>query len=205
MTIIFQLLTLAAIVLLACISPGPDFIAVTSNALASRSRGWKVAVGIAIACTVWAALAMFGLGLLLTQIAWLYEAIRLIGAGYLIYLGGKILFGARRPYGALPVEGSRNDAGSAMRVGLMVGMTNPKSAAFFGSLFVTILPAGTAGPVQAIAVVIVSVVALAWFSLLALMFSADRVRSNYARLRRPIDALMGTLLLGLGLRLAATR
>lgn len=205
MSFVPQLLTLSAIVLLACISPGPDFIAVTSNALSSRSRGLGVAIGVAMACVVWAALAMFGLGLLLTQIAWLYEAIRLIGAGYLIYLGGKMLFNARRPYRDLSVKTSRNGGGSSVRIGLMVGMTNPKSAAFFGSLFVTILPIGVPASVQVIAVAIVGVVALAWFSLLALMFSANRVRSVYGALRRPIDAIMGTILIGLGLRLAAAR
>ena len=199
-----HLLTLAAVVLLACVSPGPDFIAVTSNALSGRARGLKVALGVGIACIVWAALAMFGLGLLLTRIAWLYEAIRLAGAGYLLYLGVRMLLAARHRTGAVEVDVARA-ADSPLRIGLMVGLTNPKSAAFFGSLFISILPAGTPDAVQIAAVAVVGVVALGWFGLLAVMFSAERVRTLYVTLRRPIDAVMGTLLLALGLRLATSR
>lgn len=207
MTYAPQLFALAGVFLLACVSPGPDFIAVTSNALVSRSRGLGVAVGTAIACSIWAALAMFGLGLLLTQIAWLYEAIRLIGAAYLIYLGVKMLLGARRPYGALQDAAATIEANSRspVRIGFTVGITNPKTAAFFGSLFVTILPADVPALVQVTAIGIVAAVAFGWFGLLAFMFSTPRVRSAYATLRRPIDALMGVILVGLGLRLATTR
>lgn len=205
MTFVPHLLALSGVFLLACVSPGPDFIAVTSNALTSRSRGLGVAIGTAIACSIWASLAMFGFGLLLTQFAWLYEAIRLIGAAYLIFLGAKMLLGARRPHSALQVATPRSTSSSPVRTGFTVGMTNPKTAAFFGSLFVTILPTDVPALIQGVAVVIVAAVALGWFGLLAILFSTPRVRAAYATLRRPIDALMGTLLVGLGLRLAASR
>lgn len=200
-----QLLTLAAVVLLACVSPGPDFIAVTSNALVSRSRGLGVAAGVAIACAIWAALAMFGLGVLLTETAWLYEAIRLFGAAYLIYLGAKMLFSACKPYAEIDITAAAGTEHVSLRTGLMVGLTNPKSAAFFGSLFVTILPVGMTAVIEWTAVAIVLAVALAWFSLVALMFSSGPVRSAYQSLRRPIDAVMGAILIGLGVRLATAR
>lgn len=200
-----QLMTLFVIVLLACISPGPDFIAVASSALSNRSRGLGVAAGTAMACTIWASLAMFGLGLILTRLAWLYDFIRLAGAGYLIYLGVKMLLSARHAYGSLQVNATRQSPRSALRTGLTVGLTNPKSAAFFGSLFITILPVGIPHIVQGEAIIIVALVAWSWFSLLAFMFSSARVRRIYTALRRPIDALMGAFLLGLGIRLAVAR
>eukprot|EP01037_Dinobryon_pediforme_P032418 gene32418-37342_t len=123
-----QLVTLAVVVLLACISPGPDFIAVTAAALASRAAGLRVALGVSIACAVWAALAMFGLGFVLTQISWGYEAIRIVGALYLIYLGSRMLYAARRPYADLPSVKASPALGSPFRRGLLVGLTNPKSA-----------------------------------------------------------------------------
>lgn len=205
MTYAPQLLALAGIFLLGCISPGPDFIAVTTNALRSRSRGLGVAIGTATACSTWAALAMFGFSFLLGQIVWLYDAVRLIGAAYLIYLGIKILFSVRRRYSALQVGTNRNETRSPVLIGFTVGMTNPKTAAFFGSLFITILPADMPVLIQGAAIGIVAVVALGWFSLLALLFSIRQIRTVYDTMRRPIDALMGTILLGLGLRLAATR
>lgn len=205
MTYLPQLLTLAAVLLLACISPGPDFIAVTSHALASRRRGLGVALGVAAACVIWASLAMFGLGMLLVRISWLYEAIRVVGALYLIYLGAKLLLSARKSYGALEVRAIENDTRFAPRIGLLVGLTNPKSAAFFGSLFVTVLPVGAPLWVQGATLVLVALIAGGWFTLVAYLFSARRVRSVYARIRRPIDAAMGAILVALGVHLAASR
>ncbi|HYG42864.1 MAG TPA: LysE family transporter, partial [Bordetella sp.] len=86
-----QLLTLSGIVLLACISPGPDFVAVTSHALNDRRSGMFVGLGIACAVVVWASLAILGFGLLIKELFWLYETIRLAGAAYLIYLGARML------------------------------------------------------------------------------------------------------------------
>nr|WP_240158433.1 LysE family transporter [Pantoea sp. Tr-811] len=191
--------------LLACVSPGPDFIAVTSNALVSRKRGMGVALGTSAGITLWAVLAIVGLGVLLNTVAWLYDAIRVVGAGYLIYMGIKMLLGARRPYGDLEISRTQNTSTPAPRVGLLVSATNPKAAAFFGSFFITVLPAQAPWWVLAAAVVVVTVVSFAWFSTLALMFSTDRVRAYYAKVRRPIDALMGAALVGLGLRLALVR
>ena len=202
MSYVPQLLTVAAVMLLACVSPGPDFIAVTSNALASRRRGLGVALGTAMGIAVWASMAVIGLGVLLTRIAWLYDAIRIAGVCYLLYLGARLLLAARRPYREMAVATTDNVITPAPRVGFMVSMTNPKAAAFFGSFFITVLPAHAPGWVLVAAVVVVTAVALAWFSTLALMFSTRRVRDFYGRMRRPIDAAMGGILVVLGLRLA---
>ena len=201
-----QLLTLAAVLLLACISPGPDFVAITSRALSSRRDGVHVAWGVTAGCVVWAALAMFGLGVVLTQLAGLYMAVRLGGAAYLVYLGGKMLWAARRPAPTLEVQAAEpQPRGGGLRRGFLVNMANPKAAVFFGSLFVTVLPAGAPAWVQGGTLLLVGVVAGAWFTALALMFSHGRVRAVYGRLRRPIDAVMGAALVGLGARLAVSR
>ncbi len=124
---------------------------------------------------------------------------------YLIYLGAKMLISARKPYVEIEVTAASGADHASLRTGLMVGLTNPKSAAFFGSLFVTILPVGMTAAVEWMAVAIVFAIALAWFSLVAVMFSLGPVRSVYQALRRPIDAVMGAILIGLGVRLATTR
>nr|WP_165441443.1 LysE family transporter [Pseudomonas syringae] len=191
--------------LLGCISPGPDFIAVTSNALVSRKRGIGVALGTSAGIAIWAILAVIGLGVLLTKISWLYDVIRVVGVCYLFYLGIKMLLSARRPYEELKITSTHNTTTPAHRVGLLVSATNPKAAAFFGSFFITVLPAQAPTWVFAAAVIVVTAVSLVWFSTLALMFSTDRVREIYAKMRRPIDAAMGAILVGLGLRLALLR
>jgi threonine/homoserine/homoserine lactone efflux protein len=201
-----QLAAVAGVMLLGCISPGPDLIAVTSHALAKRRPGLFAAFGIASAHALWATLAVFGLGLILAQVAWLYGAIRIAGAVYLVYLGVKTLLGLRQATRQMEAEAMPVRSGlQAYQRGLMVGLTNPKAAAFFGSLFVTVLPAHAPLWVHAATIGMVASISLGWFSAMAMLFSTPRVQHGYNRLRKPMDAVMGTLLISLGAKLAMDR
>ena len=202
-----QLLTLAGIILLACASPGPDFVAVTSHALHDRRAGMFVGLGIACAVILWATLAILGFGLLIREMFWLYEIIRVAGAVYLGYLGIRMLASAlkKAPSEEGIVRASAASAGQAWRRGLLVGLTNPKTATFFATLFVTLLPAGAPAWVYISVVGLTGAITGIWLGLLAAFFSVKRVRSIYMRIRRPVDALMGAALLGLGIRMAASR
>ncbi|WP_322061993.1 LysE family translocator [Paraburkholderia sp. J63] len=201
-----QLAGIAGVMLLACASPGPDMLAVTSHAFARRRAGLFVAAGISTSHALWATLAVFGLGLILAQLAWLYEGIRIAGAVYLLYLGARTLMSLRQSPGAAaaPALAATKAASGAQayRRGLLVGLTNPKAAAFFGSLFVTLLPGHAPMWVHAATVVTVAAVSIMWFSGMALLFSTGRVQRGYQKLRRPVDAVMGSVLVALGARLA---
>ena len=202
-----QLLTLAGIILLACASPGPDFVAVTSHALNNRRSGIFVGLGIASAVVVWATLAILGFGLLIKELFWLYEAIRMAGAVYLIYLGSRMLIGVfKGKYDQQTLAGvSSQGMGQAWRTGFLVGITNPKTATFFATLFVTLLPVGAPSLVYIAVVALVGIITSLWLCLLASVFSIGRVRSIYAAIRRPVDALMGAALVGLGVTMATSR
>ncbi|RQH01134.1 LysE family transporter [Paraburkholderia dinghuensis] len=204
MSFLPQLAAIAGVMLLACASPGPDMLAVTSHAFAKRRAGLAAAAGIATSHALWAMLAVFGLGLILAQLAWLYEGIRIAGAVYLVYLGTKTLMSLRQSSGAVAAPNAAKSTGSAhsYRRGLLVGLTNPKAAAFFGSLFVTLLPAHAPMWVHGATVVTVASVSICWFSAMALLFSTQSVQRGYQKLRRPVDAVMGSVLVALGARLA---
>lgn len=202
-----QLLALACIVLFACASPGPDFVAVTSVALNDRRSGVFVGLGITSAVIIWATLAILGVGLLIKELFWLYELIRMAGAVYLAYLGLRMLIGAFKSGRGQPhiTQASGMDTGQAWRRGFLVGITNPKTATFFATLFVSLLPVGASSWVYVAVVALVGGITGIWLCLLASFFSVARVRSVYARVRRPIDALMGAALVALGLRIAGSR
>ena len=202
-----QLLALSGIILLACASPGPDFVAVTSQALSARRSGVFVGLGITCAVAIWASLAVFGFGLLIQQFFWLYEGIRLAGAAYLIFLGARMLMAALRTRAGSQdiAQAPSLSAGQAWRRGFLVGITNPKTATFFATLFVTLLPVGAPLWVYAAVVAVVVCITGTWMCLLASFFSVGIVRTAYARIRKPIDALMGAALVALGMRLASSR
>lgn len=202
-----QLTTLAGVIFLACMSPGPDFVAVTSFSLKSRRAGMLVGLGISSAVALWATLAILGVGLVIREFFWLYEIIRVAGATYLAYLGVRMLVAAFRAAPTDNLETSTPEVtfASAWRRGFFVGLTNPKTATFFATLFVTLLPVTAHTGVYVVVVCIVFVITSTWLCLLAAFFSVGGVQRVYKRIRRVIDALMGAALVALGMRMLTSR
>jgi threonine/homoserine/homoserine lactone efflux protein len=196
----------AGIGLLAAASPGPNFVMITTQALASRRSGLWTAGGVAAASLTWAMLGALGLALVIAQIVWLYEALRVAGAAYLIYLGARMLWSVRHGGTAgAPPTGPSLGAAAAWRQGYLVNMANPKSAAFVAGFYAAVLPADAPNWLFLATALTVAGVSAIWSFTLALLLSTERARRGYMRLRRGITALLGTALVCLGARLALTR
>ena len=197
---------IAGVFLLACLSPGPVWMVITSTSIAvSRKAGVLTGLGVAGATLTWATLAMLGLGLL-GELAWLTVAIKLAGAAYLVWIGGRMILGARRPApaaGSMP--GVRHGSWIALRRGYLSSITNPKAAAFFGSIFVVMLPAHAPSWVYAAAVGLLAVLSACWHCGLAVVFSVTPIQAGYRRAKAKIDTLVGAVLIALGVRLAVSR
>ena len=196
---------LLAIWLLAVVSPGPAFL-VLSQLAAGRSRAAALgaALGIATGAIVFAALTLWGLGVLVTQIAWLGTALRIAGAIYLIYLGLSLFQaasgdGPERP--AEPAAGA--DALAGLRIGLLTALTNPKAIAFFLSLFAVALPPGLTAGDKAMLLGFGFAIELGWYVLVAFALSTGTLRRLYRAARKPIDRVLGAALLLLGVRMGA--
>ncbi len=84
-------------------------------------------------------------------------------------------------------------------------MTNPKTATFFATLFVTLLLTAAPAWVYVATVGIVFVVSVVWFCVLAVFFSVGHVQPVYLRIRKPVDAVMGAALVGLGVRMVGQK
>jgi threonine efflux protein len=196
-----------AIWLLAVVSPGPAFLVLSQLAVGrSRAAALGAAVGIASGAMLFAALTLWGMGVLITQIAWLGTALRIAGAIYLVYLGLSLFHSASQAATSQPVRSaSAGDALAGLRIGLVTAMTNPKAIAFFLSLFAVALPPALplAGKLTLLAAG--CVIELGWYVLVALALSTGRLRALYAKARITIDRVLGAVLLLLGVRLGAER
>lgn len=200
-----ELLAVITITLLAVISPGPDFAMVTRNSLLlSRRAGVLTALGIGLGVLVHVAYTLLGLGLLIQQSLWLFNAIKLAGAAYLVYLGLKML--RAQPVGDGPdaVAAPLSDA-AALRTGFLTNALNPKTTVFMVSLFLQVVRPETPLAVQLGYGAFISVAHMAWFSLVALCFSAGTVRARLLAARHWIDRAFGGLLVGFGVLLALSR
>lgn len=78
------LLALTGVLLLSVASPGPNFVIVTSTAVASRRSGVMTGLGLAAASGTWALIAIAGLSLIVAHLSWIDTVLRIAGATYLI-------------------------------------------------------------------------------------------------------------------------
>ncbi|MBB3937267.1 LysE family transporter [Aureimonas phyllosphaerae] len=199
-----ELLAVVTITILAVVSPGPDFAMVTRNSLVlSRRAGLLTAVGIGGGVLVHVAYTILGVGLLIQQSIWLFNALKLVGAAYLVWLGVKMLR-------AKPTQGAPNatvaalsDA-AALRLGFLTNALNPKTTVFIVSLFMQVVLPTTPLGVQIGYGAFISAAHVVWFAIVATFFSAGRVRSRILRVRHWIDRLFGGMLVLFGVLLART-
>ena len=77
--------SIAVIGLLGAMSPGPDFVVVSKNALGhSRRAGCFTAFGISVGLLLHSAYCVLGLALLISESIWILRGIRFLGASYFI-------------------------------------------------------------------------------------------------------------------------
>lgn len=200
-----ELIAVITITLLAVISPGPDFAMVTRNSLMlSRRAGVLTALGIGLGVLIHVTYTLIGVGLLIQQSLWLFNAIKLAGAGYLVYLGVKMLRAQPGGAPAQAAEAPLSDA-AALRTGFLTNALNPKTTVFIVSLFMQVVRPDTPLAVQIGYGAFIAVAHIVWFGLVALCFSAQAVRERLLAVRHWIDRAFGGLLVGFGILLAVAR
>lgn len=123
--------------LITAFSPGPAVLLAVSNAATLGMRRALVSSsGNAAGVVLVSATAMLGLGALLKTSAWLFGALKLAGAAYLIYLGIRQWRNRASVFDAASrAVGTREQPISRLFLqGLLVATTNPKSILFFTAL-----------------------------------------------------------------------
>jgi threonine/homoserine/homoserine lactone efflux protein len=121
-------------VLVASITPGPSMLLALNHGIAfgwrrSMATAWGNVCATALQCLV----SFAGLGFILAQAAWVFSAIRYAGAAYLVYLGGRLLFGSAD---ALVGDGlAASPRRNLFRQAFVVTASNPKAVVFFSALF----------------------------------------------------------------------
>jgi len=185
-------------------APGVDTaIVLRAATLEGRRPALLAAVGIALGCLVWGAAVSLGLGALLHASEVGYAIVKLAGAGYLVWMGIKLLF---KPRSSLePDAGARlSNAGShAFWRGFLTNLLNPKVGVFYITFLPQFVPqsASVAGYSFFLAALHV-LLTLVWFGIL---IAALAPLSTF--LRRPVavktlDRLTGVVFVAFGVRLA---
>ncbi len=191
------------------ISPGPDTVMVTKNAVMhGRRAGLGTAAGVSTGLLVWTLAAAVGVAALIRASALAVTVVKLTGAAYLIWLGCQAWRHARAPSELLEGGGARRtrSALGGFRQGVASNLANPKIAVFFTSLlpqFVVSRHSAT-GALMLLGLVFVGLT-LAW--LVAYAIAAARLATLLVRpaVKTALDRVTGTVLIAFGVRLALER
>ena len=197
----FTLFLAAAAVLIA--APGPDILYVISRGISGgRPAGLVSALGIGSGEVLQTLLAVLGLAALLQASLAAFLIVKYVGAGYLVYLGIRTI---RERNGFALRQLSTVSRWGIFRQGVFTNLLNPKAVLFY----VTFLPQFVnplRGHAQLQVVVLGTTFAvLDMVFLAALAYSVDRAGAwlvSKPKSARRVKYASGTLLIGLGVRLA---
>lgn len=205
-----ELVAFIGVAALVIATPGPDTaVTIRSTLMGGPRAGVMTACGVVSGQACWTVAASAGITAVLVASEPAFLAVKFAGAAYLVYLGASALRDALAQGPVVADAGERGaarslDARVAYRQGLISDLGNPKMAAFFTSL----LPQfGTtdAGPSFWLMVGFgLLFCLLTWLWLLLYAAAIDRLGHALRRsaVRRAMEAVTGTVLIALGVRLA---
>lgn len=113
------------------ITPGNDMIFVATHSTSQGVRaGIMASLGIAIGCLVHIAAAVLGISAIVSQSAFLFDLIKYLGAGYLIWMGIKSIISKTQPFDIQQVTQNVSSI-KILKQGIFTNILNPKVALFF--------------------------------------------------------------------------
>src|ERR1700730_4435190 len=190
------------------LTPGPDTAYIVGRSIAQgRAAGIASAFGIMVGSIFHTCAAALGLSAILATSAVAFTAIKLVGGGYLIFLGIR-MFLERHKELSLPSHFRRSTTTAAFRQGVLTNILNPKVALFFLAFLPQFIDPASPAKVPAFVTLGLTFVTtgtiwclvLAWF---AAVFSA-RLRDSQT-IAIWLNRTVGALFVFLGARLATTR
>ena len=202
MTLSQSLLAFAAFAAVLTVTPGLDTLLVLRTAaVGGRRAAYAASAGIGAGCLCWAVASGLGISAVLGASRLGYDVLRYAGAGYLLYLGVRLLWRRQSTVDEEPPVVARPAA--AFRVGLSTNLLNPKVGVFYLSVLPQFLPDGGAPLLASTALALVHIAeGLVWCA--ALITAVHRAAGWLRRpaVRQRLDRVTGVIFVALGLRLA---
>ncbi|EMI5489332.1 LysE family translocator [Providencia stuartii] len=196
-----ELIAVATITFLAVISPGPDFAMVTRNSYAYGTKvGLFAALGIAVGVQVHVFYTLFGVTLIIMGSPTLFTIVKLLGVGYLVYIGFKSFTNTQK----MNTEGSNLTKPSlltAFRMGFLTNALNPKTMFFVVSVYTQVIQNNNSQWLNFSYGLFISFAHWLWFSLIALFFATPTIRNRILNYQLTMDKVIGALLMILGISL----
>jgi threonine/homoserine/homoserine lactone efflux protein len=205
------LITFAVASTLLTLLPGPDFMLVLRNAFRGGRRiGWCTAAGTTTGLALWAVSASLGLSSLVAASRIGYDALRVIGAAYLSWLGVTTLCAGQMTV----MDGLEDQLQSDRRAwptgalraylnGVVSDLCNPKVGVFFVAFLPAFIPAHRSVSEFSLLFGLWNAAEVgAYFAVVVWLVSRGTTWLHRPRFRRRLEQVTGTALIGFGVRLA---
>lgn len=206
-------LALTAINIAAVISPGPAFVVTIRHALGyNRKVGLILSLGLGLGIAVHVLIVMSGLAFIMMQSAWVFNAIKYLGAAYLIFIGSKAILTrkklVRTDIGenfAKDVQGQDMSAVKAFLTGFMANLLNPKAIIFFAAIFTQFIDLTTPTHILTIYGLTAVFLETIWFAFVTIVLTNPRIKVLFMGAVHWFERICGGFMIGLGVKLALSK
>ena len=191
--------------LIAAASPGPTILMSARIGVTEGMRtGFFYSLGCGIGALIWAVTALFGLAVLFQVAPTVLWGFKLAGGLFLLWIALQMWRHAPDPLPEEDGSAAPRTPLSAMLFGVTTQMANPKPAIFFGAVFVGTIPPEASLWVVIALLLVIFLNEVTCTTAVARVFSFQRSRQTYERLKVRIDRVFGGLLGVLGIKIALT-
>lgn len=199
-----EFLLVALVNFLAVISPGPAFAVTIRNSLTySRKTAIYTALGLGVGILVHVVNSILGLGLLISKSEAFFSIIKVVGAGYLIYLGYKSLtskLGNRKNSKSFTQDKDLTRL-AAFKMGFIINATNPKALVSFLAIFTLVVSPSTPLLVKGLYGIEMSLAEFTWFAAVGTIISHKFLKQKIGRFQLFAEKVMGIILIILGIKI----
>ena len=197
------IITVSIIAIFMAISPGADFAMIIRNSVFySRKKGIYSAFGIALAIWIHVLYSIAGLAIIISQSIILFSIVKYLGAGYLIYIGWKTFTSLSKENQQTINNDKIISNFTAFKIGFITNLLNPKTTIFFLSIFTQVINVETPMYIQIIYGAIISFAHLVWFIIVSILLTQPIVLQKLNYYKKTIEKIIGTMLIGFGLKIA---
>jgi len=202
MDLLDGLITLTAIHFIATVSPGPEFMLISKEALTNgRRAGFITLAGTLAGLSIHILYSAFGLAALIAQSPTALLTIQWLGGSYLIYLGINGLR-SKPSKGAVDTNGISSTGSNAQRfkAGFICDLLNPKVPIYYVALFTFLLSPDMPAAELAIYGVWIMVIHSSWFTVVVLLLSAPAINKKFREVSHWIDRVLGGAMMAIGIK-----
>ena len=197
-----QFLSIAAIHLLAVMSPGPDFALIVRQSLFyGRKIALATSIGIGAGILFHIFYCIVGIGLIISNNPYIFNIIKISGGLYLIYIGYKSIISISNVALEDTINSPKLSSYNAFLEGLLTNILNPKATLFFLSLYTFIINEQPEIYIQILYGAWMSLATTAWFCFISILLTNSLILKPINNFTNIIQRITGVGLILIGIKL----